>query len=253
MASDDRRARGAGRPGAHARRDRARVLRGRRERARRRQGRRARRACSCVLCLFWVLLRIPFLAKEFAFSRRPPRPARMAKSYVALRVAQGRGRGCAVNERIRLPADVELEDRLAFGLTARQLLILAATAVICYAVFAAAGSVFPLPVAAVVAAPLGLLGVVLAFGRREGLSGDRLALAAVRHLSHPRLRVAAERRATRPVAWRPHATRGLAAAPPRQGDPHERRGRARRRVVSACSRRRRARAGRCAPARSSRR
>lgn len=96
-----------------------------------------------------------------------------------------------MSERIKLPADVELEDRLAFGLTARQLLILTATAIGCYAVFAAVGSLLPLPVAVAVTTPLGLLGVALALGRRDGLSGDQLALAATRHVSQPRLRVAA--------------------------------------------------------------
>ena len=46
-----------------------------------------------VLCLFWVLLRIPFWAKELAFSRRFSSPtARMAKTYVLVRlVKQGLG------------------------------------------------------------------------------------------------------------------------------------------------------------------
>jgi hypothetical protein len=93
--------------------------------------------------------------------------------------------------RIRLPADVEMEDRLAWGLTARQLVILAVTALVCYGVFAAAGSALPMPVAAALAAPLALVGVALALGRRDGLSGDRLALAAARHLTQSPRRVAA--------------------------------------------------------------
>ena len=59
----------------------------------------------------------------------------------SIRVVKGAHRRCVVNQRrIRLPADVEMEDRLAFGLTARQLVILAATALVCYGVFAAASS-----------------------------------------------------------------------------------------------------------------
>ncbi|MHB8242790.1 MAG: hypothetical protein ACYDHN_12480 [Solirubrobacteraceae bacterium] len=43
-----------------------------------------------VLCLFWVLLRIPFWAKELAGSRRYSSPtARMAKTYVIFRVVKG--------------------------------------------------------------------------------------------------------------------------------------------------------------------
>jgi hypothetical protein len=43
-----------------------------------------------VLCLFWVLLRIPFWAKELVGSRRYSSPtARMAKTYVIYRVVRG--------------------------------------------------------------------------------------------------------------------------------------------------------------------
>jgi hypothetical protein len=43
-----------------------------------------------VLCLFWVLLRIPFWAKELAVSRRfSSTTARMAKTYVLARVVRG--------------------------------------------------------------------------------------------------------------------------------------------------------------------
>jgi hypothetical protein len=84
-----------------------------------------------------------------------------------------------------------MEDRLAFGLTARQLVILVVTALCCYALFAGAGSVLPLPVAVVLAAPLALVGVALALGRLDGLSGDRIALAAARHFSQPPRRIAA--------------------------------------------------------------
>jgi len=94
-------------------------------------------------------------------------------------------------ERVRLPSDVELEDRLAFGLTARQLAILAPTAIVAYALFALAGSRLPLPLAAAAAVPVAFAGAALALGHRDGLSGDRLALAAGRHLAKPRRRVLA--------------------------------------------------------------
>jgi len=42
-----------------------------------------------VLCLFWVLLRIPFWAKELAFSGRPSTAARVAKTYVIAKVVRG--------------------------------------------------------------------------------------------------------------------------------------------------------------------
>jgi len=94
-------------------------------------------------------------------------------------------------ERVRLPADVELEDRLAFGLTARQLLLLFATALTAYGGYAFAATVAPLPLAVAAAAPLALAGTLLALGRFESLPADRLALAALRHLHAPRQRVLA--------------------------------------------------------------
>src|SRR5919197_3194282 len=94
-------------------------------------------------------------------------------------------------ERVRLPADVELEDRLAFGLTARQLLLLFATALSAYGGYAFAATVAPLPLAVAAAAPLALAGTLLSLGRFESLPADRLALAALRHLRTPRRRVLA--------------------------------------------------------------
>lgn len=45
-----------------------------------------------VLCLFWLLLRIPFWAKELAFSRRfSSSTASMAKTYVVFRVVRSLG------------------------------------------------------------------------------------------------------------------------------------------------------------------
>ncbi len=72
-----------------------------------------------------------------------------------------------------------------------ELVILAATALLCYGVFAAGASALPMPVAVALAAPLAFVGVALALGRRDGLSGDRLALAAARHLTQSPRRVAA--------------------------------------------------------------
>ena len=95
--------------------------------------------------------------------------------------------------RVRMPADIDMEDRLAFGLTARQLVILGVAALISYGIYAAAGSVLPLPIAVALAAPTAIAGVALALGRHAGLSGDRIALAAARHLTQARQRVAGER------------------------------------------------------------
>ena len=96
-----------------------------------------------------------------------------------------------IRSRVRLPADVELEDKLAFGLTARQLLLLGGAAVLIYGLYTVASSVLPLPVAAALCAPFAITGTVLALGRRDGLPADRLARLAVRYLVAPRRRLLA--------------------------------------------------------------
>lgn len=93
--------------------------------------------------------------------------------------------------RTKLPSDVELADRVAFGLTARQLVILGGAAVGVYLVFAAMSSVLPLAFAAAATTPLGIVAVLLALGRLHGVSLDRLAALGVRHLAVPRRRVLA--------------------------------------------------------------
>lgn len=93
--------------------------------------------------------------------------------------------------RVRLPADTELADRIAFGLTARQLTILGVAALIGYGVFSLAGAVLPAPVGIAAAAPVVAAGVLLALGRRHGLAGDVYALAAARFVTRPRLRLLA--------------------------------------------------------------
>ncbi|HEY4278610.1 MAG TPA: PrgI family protein [Conexibacter sp.] len=102
-------------------------------------------------------------------------------------------------DRIKVPADVDLEDRLAFGLTFRQLLILVGAAIGAYLIFSLVGSVAPLPFAAAAATPIALIGVGLAFGRLDGLPGDRLALAALRLLLGHRRRVLAPEGVSAPL------------------------------------------------------
>ena len=105
--------------------------------------------------------------------------------------------------RVRLPADVELEDRLAFGLTARQLCLLGATALIAYTLYTLASSALPLPIAAALCAPVAIVGSVLALGRRDGLAADRLARCALRYLASPRQRLLAPEGIPAPVAGEP--------------------------------------------------
>jgi PrgI family protein len=86
----------------------------------------------------------------------------------------------------RIPADVDTPDKIVYGLTARQLAILAVAGVIGYGVFKAVGHLLPAPVLIAVLTPLAGAAFVLALGRRDGLSMDAWLLAAIRHTRHPR-------------------------------------------------------------------
>ena len=79
---------------------------------------------------------------------------------------------------VQIPADVDREDRLLGELTARQLIILATAALAVYLVWTVTGP-DRLILFGLLAAPVGLAGVVLAFGRRDGVSADRLLWAAL--------------------------------------------------------------------------
>ena len=92
---------------------------------------------------------------------------------------------------VTIPADVEYEDRLVFGLTARQLAILAGAGVLAWLLAMALRLLMPLPVAAGLALPVLGAGLLLALGQRDGLSLDRLVVAALRHARAPRRHVPA--------------------------------------------------------------
>ncbi|HET8892904.1 MAG TPA: PrgI family protein [Gaiellaceae bacterium] len=111
-----------------------------------------------------------------------------------------------VSSRVRLPADVELEDKLAFGLTARQLCLLGATALIAYALYTLAAPALPLPIALALCGPVVIAGSVLALGRRDGLPADRLARCATRYLAKPRRRLLAPEGLPAPLSGEPRRT-----------------------------------------------
>jgi PrgI family protein len=87
---------------------------------------------------------------------------------------------------VKVPANVELRDRLAFGLTAKQLGILAATAVSAYGGFLVLAPLLPAPAAVAAMALVAAGGVFLALVRHDGLDGDQLALALARYLRAPK-------------------------------------------------------------------
>ena len=92
---------------------------------------------------------------------------------------------------VRIPADVDMADRVLGPLTARQLTVLGANALVGYLIFDATRAFVALPVFLVVAVPVGVVVAVLVLGRRDGVSLDRMLLAAIRQRSTPRHRVAA--------------------------------------------------------------
>ncbi|SEP54535.1 PrgI family protein, partial [Amycolatopsis saalfeldensis] len=92
---------------------------------------------------------------------------------------------------VRIPSDVDREDRILANLTARQLTILAVTGIVLYGAWSLTRDVVPLPVFLIIAVPIGTAAAVLVLGRRDGMSLDRLLLAAICQRLQPRHQVAA--------------------------------------------------------------
>ncbi|MEU1969681.1 PrgI family protein [Micromonospora sediminicola] len=109
-----------------------------------------------------------------------------------------------VTPHARIPADVDTPDKIVYGLTARQLAILAVAGVIGYGTVRAVGTLLPQPVLIAILTPLAGTAIVLALGRRDGLSMDAWLLAAVRHTRSPkRLAPAAAGRPAAAPPWAP--------------------------------------------------
>ena len=93
--------------------------------------------------------------------------------------------------KVRIPADIEMEDRIVAGLTFRQLAILGLTAIAaCGAYLVLEKRLPPIPAVAMTAL-FGAPGVVIAWAKPEGVHLERLLGAAARWWRHPRLRVLA--------------------------------------------------------------
>lgn len=90
---------------------------------------------------------------------------------------------------VKLPSDIDVADRIMWGLTVRQLGILGVTCIIC------SGLYLPLARWPYVAAPpavvVGGIGVALAFARPDGLMAERWLLFGLRHARTPKRRVLA--------------------------------------------------------------
>jgi PrgI family protein len=115
---------------------------------------------------------------------------------------------------VRIPADVEREDPLLAGLTARQLAILLAAAALLYLAYLATRPWLPLGVFAALAAPPGGAALALALGRHDGLSLDRLLWAALQQALSPRLLVPAPEGVPQVPRWAGPAGGAMAAPAP---------------------------------------
>ena len=96
-----------------------------------------------------------------------------------------------MSQPVRIPADVDREDRVIGPLTARQLLILAVTGIVLYGTYTITREFVPLVAFLIVAIPIGVTAAFLALGQRDGITMDRLVLAALRQRMSPQHRVAA--------------------------------------------------------------
>jgi PrgI family protein len=115
-------------------------------------------------------------------------------------------------EPVRIHADIEREDRILAGLTARQAAILAGAALVLWVAFAATRRLLPPAAFIAAAAPFAVAALALAVGRRDGLSIDRLLAAAIRQARAPRRLVPAPEGVAPPPAWASQAA-GARAGP----------------------------------------
>jgi hypothetical protein len=88
--------------------------------------------------------------------------------------------------RARMPADVDAADKVFYGLTFRQLAVLAVAAVVVYAGWRGLHQVVPVPVLVGAAGVVLVLAAALAVGRRDGLPLDTWLLHAVRYRRSPK-------------------------------------------------------------------
>src|SRR5262245_41918989 len=91
----------------------------------------------------------------------------------------------------RIPADINTADKIVFGLTGRQLTILAAAGGIGWVLYQLAGKYLPPTLLMVAAIPFAGVAAMIALGRRDGLGMDAWLRAALRLRRTPRLQAPA--------------------------------------------------------------
>ena len=103
----------------------------------------------------------------------------------------------------QVPADIDAPDRVLYGLTVRQVAILAATGALLWAAYRTLTPLVPAAVVAIAAVPVAAVAAGLALGRRDGISMDRWVAAALAAARAPRLLVAAAHPVPPAPAWAP--------------------------------------------------
>ncbi|GAA0490975.1 hypothetical protein Ade02nite_23240 [Paractinoplanes deccanensis] len=103
--------------------------------------------------------------------------------------------------RARIPADVERPDRVVFGMTWHQLVILTITGLLLYVAWTVVATLVPPLLFLIVAVPIAGAAFFLAVGRRDGISLDRWLLNAVRHRQAPHRLVPADGAIYPAPAW----------------------------------------------------
>jgi hypothetical protein len=90
---------------------------------------------------------------------------------------------------VKVPSDIDVADRILWGLTARQLVILGVTCISCWGLYLPLARLpyLAAPMAGIVAAA----GISVTFARPDGLMAERWLLEALRHVMTPRRRVLA--------------------------------------------------------------
>ncbi|WP_242909652.1 PrgI family protein [Actinomadura terrae] len=101
----------------------------------------------------------------------------------------------------RIPSDVEQPDKIMYGLTTRQLIILGTTALITASMFVTISPLLPIAITAGLCFPVIAAGCAMALGRRDGMGLDRFVLAAIDHLRRRRTLVAAPEGIPEAPAW----------------------------------------------------
>ncbi|MFI6396176.1 PrgI family protein [Nonomuraea sp. NPDC050540] len=101
----------------------------------------------------------------------------------------------------RIPADINQPDKIAYGLTIHQLLIVTLTGGIAAAIYYLLHQLLPVVILAAILLPLIALGIAIALGKRDGLSLDRFAWAALLHGRASKRLVAAPDGIAGPPRW----------------------------------------------------